>query len=80
MQVLKTSLGIGNLIFNTEHLIDLHHGKKDHNSTVYFFKDALFFSNGRHIIVTRSDGTMITILKNAMGSKHFNKATTIWIR
>ncbi len=44
------------------------------------FKDALFFSNGRHIIVTRSDGTMITILKNAMGNKHFNKATTIWTR
>lgn len=44
------------------------------------FKDALFFSNGRHIIVTRSGGTMITILKNAMGNKHFNKATSIWTR
>lgn len=40
----------------------------------------LCFFQMEDIIVTRSDGTMITILKNAMGSKHFNKATTIWTR
>jgi hypothetical protein len=44
------------------------------------FKDALLYSNGKHIVVTQSDGTMITILRNATGNKHFNNATTIWTR
>jgi RHS repeat-associated protein len=44
------------------------------------FKDAIFYSNGKHVVVTQSDGTMITILRNAMGNKHFNNALTIWTR
>lgn len=44
------------------------------------FKDAFFYVHNTNIIVTQSDGTMITILKNALGNGHFNKATTIWTR
>lgn len=44
------------------------------------FSNALFYSNGSHIVVTQSDGTMITLLKNAMGNKHFNNATTLWTK
>ena len=42
------------------------------------FNNALYFSNGRHIVVTQTDGTMITILKHAQGNKHYNNAQTIW--
>ncbi|HEX8016836.1 MAG TPA: RHS repeat-associated core domain-containing protein, partial [Flavobacterium sp.] len=38
------------------------------------FADALFYSNGRHVVVTQSDGTLITVLKDATGNKHFNNA------
>jgi hypothetical protein len=40
--------------------------------------DALFYSNGKHIVVTKSDGTFVTILKNAQSNKWFNQATSIW--
>jgi hypothetical protein len=50
------------------------------NPTAGGFKDALFYSNGEHIVVTQPDGAMITILKNATGNKHFNNAATIWTR
>ena len=42
------------------------------------FENALFYSNGKHIVVTRVDGTFVTILRNAMGNKNFNAATKIW--
>ncbi len=42
------------------------------------FSNALFYSNGKHLIISESNGNMITILRNAMGNKHFNNALTIW--
>lgn len=42
------------------------------------FSDAIFYSNGRHVVVTQSDGTLITVLKNATGNKHFDRATVIF--
>jgi hypothetical protein len=42
------------------------------------FSDALFYSNGRHVVVTQSDGTLITVLKDATGNKHFNNANVIF--
>ncbi|MCG9875919.1 MAG: hypothetical protein MH321_14170 [Leptospiraceae bacterium] len=40
--------------------------------------DAIFYSNGKHIVVTKSDGTFITILKNAQKNKWFQNANEIW--
>jgi hypothetical protein len=41
-------------------------------------KNALFYSNGKHVVVTEADGTFITILKNAQNNQRFNAASTIW--
>ena len=41
------------------------------------FSDAFFYSNGKHIVVTKSDGTFITILKNAHKSNAWFKKATI---
>ncbi len=41
-------------------------------------EDAFFYSNGKHIVVTKSDGTFITILKNAHANKWFQNADKIW--
>ena len=39
--------------------------------------DALFYSNGKHIIVTKSDGTFVSILKNAHKSNAWFKKAVI---
>jgi hypothetical protein len=44
-------------------------------------QDALYYSNGKHVVVTRPDGTFVTVLRNFDYSKPgswFNSATTIW--
>jgi len=43
-------------------------------------ENAIFYSNGKHIVVTKPDGLFVTILKNAMKNKHFQNATTIWTK
>lgn len=40
--------------------------------------DAVFYSNGKHLVVTRTDGNLITILKNAQQNKYFRQAKDIW--
>jgi len=42
------------------------------------FQDAIYYFDGKHIVVTQADGTFITILKDAAKNGHFNKASTIW--
>ncbi|MCL9806901.1 hypothetical protein NAT51_15300 [Flavobacterium amniphilum] len=44
------------------------------------FENAVFYYNGTHIVVTQSDGTMITILRRAGGNKHFNNARSLWLK
>ncbi len=36
--------------------------------------DAIFYFNGKHIVVTKPDGTLITVLKNAKNNRWFNQA------
>lgn len=38
------------------------------------YDDALFYFNGKHIVVTQPDGTLITVLKNAANNRWFNQA------
>jgi hypothetical protein len=40
-------------------------------------RNALFYSSGRHIVVTRLDGTFVTILKNAHESNRWFKEAVV---
>jgi hypothetical protein len=42
------------------------------------YNNALFYTNGRHVVVTQSDGTFVTILHNATENKKFKQAVLIW--
>ena len=39
-----------------------------------------WYLNGQHIVVTKPDGTFITVLKNAQNNKWFNEANTLWTK
>jgi hypothetical protein len=38
------------------------------------YDDAFFYIDGSHVVVTQSDGTLITVLKNAANNEWFNQA------
>ena len=40
--------------------------------------DAIFYFKNNHIVVTKPDGTFITILKNAQNNRWFNQAGILW--
>lgn len=42
--------------------------------------DGIFYFKNNHIVVTKPDGSFITILKNAQNNRWFNEAGILWLK